>query len=109
MLCHAIGEIVVRVLGGGSDGLWGHTRGDSSVARNRQTAMYLAHVVCGLNFTEIGIAFARDRTTVSHACRLVEDRRDDPYVDRCLDSLEHSILCLMDTGFYFDGANQEAC
>jgi hypothetical protein len=32
--------------------------------------------------------FARDRTTVAHACGLVEDRRDDPAFDRSLDLLE---------------------
>ena len=27
--------------------------------------------------SEIGAAFGRDRTTVGHACNVVEDRRDD--------------------------------
>ncbi len=109
LLCHAIVEMVTRVMGGAGAGVWGCSRGEAPVARSRQFSMYLAHVVCGLNFTQIGLVFARDRTTVSHACRLIEDRRDDPFVDRALDCLEHSILCLLDTGFYYAAPVREAC
>jgi len=38
----------------------------------------------------------RDRTTVSHACSLVEDKRDDPDLDCRLDHLEQAISCLID-------------
>ncbi len=54
----------------------------------RQMAMYLAHVAFGLNYTEVGSIFARDRTTVAHACALIEDLRDDPVLDRALSALE---------------------
>ena len=64
------------------------TRGKAQTAFARQVAMYLAHVTCGLSFTDIGRIFARDRTTVAHACGLIEDRRDDARVDRTLDLLE---------------------
>lgn len=64
------------------------TRGTAQTAFARQVAMYLAHVACGLSFTDIGRIFARDRTTVRHACGLIEDRRDDARVDRTLDLLE---------------------
>jgi hypothetical protein len=62
----------------------------------RQVAMYLAHVVCGLNLTEVGTLFARDRTTVAHACGVVEDRRDDPELDGRLDHLERAVTSLVD-------------
>ncbi len=32
--------------------------------------------------------FQRDRTTVAHACGVVEDLRDDPRFDRVLELLE---------------------
>jgi len=64
------------------------TRGTAQTAFARQAAMYLAHVSCGLSFTDIGRIFHRDRTTVAHACGLIEDRRDDARVDRTLDLLE---------------------
>ena len=68
--------------------LWSGTRGRPRVAFARQVAMYLAHVGCGLSMTEVGQIFARDRTTVAHACGLVEDKRDDPSFDRSLELLE---------------------
>jgi chromosomal replication initiation ATPase DnaA len=54
----------------------------------RQVAMYLTHVGAGLPQTEVGRLFARDRTTVAHACAVVEERRDDPVFDRSLEVLE---------------------
>lgn len=59
-----------------------------SVAFARQSAMYLAHVTLGLTYSATGRLFDRDRTTAAYACRLVEDRRDDPAVDRMLLALE---------------------
>ncbi|MEQ8823668.1 MAG: hypothetical protein RIC14_04770 [Filomicrobium sp.] len=38
--------------------------------------------------TEVGRIFERDRTTVSHACALIEDRRDEPIFDQLLEMLE---------------------
>ncbi len=50
--------------------------------------MYLSHVVCGLTLTEVGRLYVRDRTTVGHACGVVEDLRDDATFDRVLDLVE---------------------
>ena len=52
------------------------------IARVRQIAMYVAHVTLQLSMTDIGRAFGRDRTTVQHACHIVEDLRDDDEFDR---------------------------
>ncbi|MCO6048617.1 chromosomal replication initiator DnaA [Mesorhizobium sp. RP14(2022)] len=52
------------------------------VARVRQIAMYVAHTVLGLSMKEVGRGFGRDRTTVLHACHLVEDMRDEEEFDR---------------------------
>jgi hypothetical protein len=65
-----------------------------NVALARQTAMYLAHVACSLSLTEVGVLFDRDRTTVAHACAIVEDRRDDANFDLTLELLERAILAL---------------
>ena len=77
-----------RVFMVASADLWSGTRGRPRVAFARQVAMYLAHVAWGLTLTEVGQVFARDRTTVAHACSLVEDSRDDPVLDRSLELLE---------------------
>jgi chromosomal replication initiation ATPase DnaA len=53
--------------------------------------MYLAHVAGGLTLVEVARLFARDRTTVAHACAVVEDRRDDPEFDRTLAVLEFAL------------------
>ena len=71
------------------------TRDRQPVARARQTAMYLAHVAFGLNLTRVGICFGRDRTTVRHACALIEDRRDDPRLEFGLTALEAGLLAVM--------------
>lgn len=67
------------------------TRRRAAVAFARQVAMYLAHVACGYSLTEVGILFERDRTTAAHACRKIEDCRDDPDLDFCLDCLESAV------------------
>jgi len=63
-------------------------RGSQQVAFARQVAMYLAHVGFGLGFATVGACFSRDRTTVAHACRVVEDRRDDIWFDCRMAALE---------------------
>ncbi len=71
------------------------SRGRAKVALARQVAMYVAHVACGLSFTEIGSLFDRDRTTVAHACGIVEDRRDDPMFDTVVELLECAVLNML--------------
>ncbi|MGZ8330820.1 MAG: helix-turn-helix domain-containing protein [Rhodoplanes sp.] len=60
--------------------------------------MYLAHVSFGANYSEIGRAFGRDRTTAAHACRVVEERRDDPGLDAILEQLERDCSALRASG-----------
>lgn len=58
------------------------------VSRVRQVAMYVAHVVLRLTMGDVGRGFGRDRTTVVHACQIVEDLRDDPDFDRVVSMFE---------------------
>lgn len=67
----------------------GRTAGD--VTRVRQIAMYLAHVMLALPMGDVGRAFGRDRTTVMHACHLVEDMRDDAELDAIICRLERVV------------------
>jgi chromosomal replication initiation ATPase DnaA len=90
----AIEQAVVQVFGIAYKDLRRTTRGRAKVALARQVAMYLAHVSCGLSLTETGRLFERDRTTVAHACGVIEDRRDDPIFDRALDLLEWAVPAL---------------
>jgi chromosomal replication initiation ATPase DnaA len=67
------------------------SRCGAEVALARQVAMYLVRVTFEHGFAEIGRAFGRDRTTASHACRVVEDRRDDDRFDLSLQALEGAL------------------
>jgi chromosomal replication initiation ATPase DnaA len=69
-------------------------RGPQPVAEARQIAMYLAHVAFGITLTRVGTCFGRDRTTVRHACALLEDSRDDPLREFGLGALEAGLLAL---------------
>jgi chromosomal replication initiation ATPase DnaA len=57
----------------------------------RGLAMYLVHVGCGMSLGRVARIFGRDRSTVGYACRLIEDRRDDPRFDKWLEALERSV------------------
>jgi chromosomal replication initiation ATPase DnaA len=75
------------------------SRGRAKVALARQTAMYLAHVSFSLSLTDVGTLFERDRTTVRHACNLIEDRRDDVDFDLVLELLERAVVALRSPRF----------
>lgn len=86
--CHQTAEFVALRFGIGVAEIKSITRGSPQAALARQIAMYLAHVVHGYGFAEIARCFGRDRTTVAHACRVVEDRRDDIAFDLRVAALE---------------------
>ena len=79
---------VGQVFGVRSQDFGSITRGRARIALARQVAMYLSHVACRRTLTDVGRIFARDRTTVAHACGVIEDLRDDKRFDRVLDLLE---------------------
>ncbi len=68
-------------------------RGTAPQAFARQIAMYLLHISCSKSFSEVGRAFGRDRTTVSYACQLIEDKREDDDLDRSLELIECCLCC----------------
>jgi chromosomal replication initiation ATPase DnaA len=85
-------ELLEAIVAGGfdieEDRLRLPSRGFARTALARQAAMYLAHVVCSLTKAEAGRLFERDRTTVHHACLVIEQRRDDDDFNLALDYLE---------------------
>lgn len=72
------------------------TRRSKRAAFARQTAMYLTHVAFGMSQVRVALAFGRDRTTVAHACHVVEDRREDPHFDEHLEVMEDFLRALPD-------------
>ncbi len=75
----------------GSEAMQAPRRGQARAAFARQVAMYLSRNHLGLSLTATGALFGRDRTTAAHACRTVEEKRDDPQVDAIVDVLERAI------------------
>lgn len=57
--------------------LLGRTRGRLAVAKARQIAIYLVHTYLQRPQDVVAELFRRDRTTVVHACQIVEDMRDE--------------------------------
>ena len=83
-----IEDIVANVFSVEPEQLRRSTRGRAKIALARQVGMYIAHVGYGMSLTEVGRLFDRDRTTVAHACGVVEVRRDDPDFDEAVVLLE---------------------
>jgi chromosomal replication initiation ATPase DnaA len=84
-------RVVTRSFSVDRDSLVSGTRGIKAVAQARQAGMYLLHIVFGLTYEEVGLAFGRERTTVAHACAKVEDERDDLLTDMKLETLEDAL------------------
>jgi chromosomal replication initiation ATPase DnaA len=89
--CRLVAACVAFDFGLDAAALEAGLRGSQRVAFARQIAMYLSHVGFGLSFEAVGWAFGRDRTTVAHACRVVEDGRDDIWFDCRVAALE--LIC----------------
>ncbi|MFT3726300.1 MAG: helix-turn-helix domain-containing protein [Terricaulis sp.] len=64
------------------------SRGSAQAAFARQVAMYLCHTAFELSLSRVATSFDRDRSTVAHACHLIEDRRDEPQFELWIDALE---------------------
>jgi hypothetical protein len=86
--CQWVAFCVARDFGLEMTALFAPTRDAPRIAFARQVAMYLAHIGFALSFGTISRAFDRDRTTVSHACHVIEDGRDDIWLDCRLEALE---------------------
>lgn len=94
-------RVVGRAMGVAESALIGTSRDRKGVAFARQVAMYLAHVGYQLSYQEVADAFGRERTTVAHACAVVEDAREEGSAfDRLLDRLEQRLrgLAELSTG-----------
>jgi len=68
--------------------VYSRTKGNSRSSFARQIAMYLTHIVYEINLSRVARTFNRDRSTASHACRVVEEARDDDLIDEKLSGLE---------------------
>lgn len=67
------------------------TRENAKAAFARQIAVYIAHTTLSLSYTQVAEFFYRDRTTIAHACKTIEDRRDDQCFDAKLCVVENLV------------------
>lgn len=70
------------------------SRGTNVESRARQIAMYLTYIGFELSLARVALAFGRDRSTVAHACRQIEDARDVVDFDAWLSQLERGLHVL---------------
>jgi chromosomal replication initiation ATPase DnaA len=73
-------------------------RGLAAVCEARQLAMYLVHVVLGRPQDLVAELFERSRQTVSHACHVVEDRRESDTFDLEVEAIEQRFAQLLREG-----------
>lgn len=57
----------------------------------KHLSIYLSHVVLGHSMRKIAQGFNIDRTSVSYACRKIEDRRDDVEHEKFISTCERLI------------------
>jgi len=66
-------------------------RGNATIARARQLTAYLLHTGLSMTLSEIAVILSKDRTTIGHSCRVIEDLRDDPKFDDQISEFDETI------------------
>ena len=84
--------------------LMSKTRAKAKVARARQIAIYVAHTTFSVPYREAAAYFQRDRTTIAHACKTIEDQRDDQHSDKKIAQIENLVeeAAGLRVGFQFE-------
>ena len=85
-------------------------RGQATVAHARQIAMYLSHTSFGLSLNQVGDLFGRDKSTVGHAVKQVEDLRDSDEFENWISELETTLDAgcrLLETDYPLQAASKE--
>ena len=95
LLARFVNQMAASVYGTSSEILLLETRGTAKISRARQIAIYLMHTVLSLPYHEIGIIYGRDRTTISYACRVIEDLRDTPAFDDRIIEMERTVKIVL--------------
>ena len=97
-------EVVGFALGEPLGDLGGYAPNKARTCRARRIAMYLTYTAFQMSLSRCARAFCRDRSTIAHACQIIEDQRDDDDFDDWIDGLEAGLKSLAP----FAAAPQEA-
>lgn len=79
--------LVAYALGLQTQKILARERGAPIYTRARHIAIYVAYAALGMSLSRVAAAFGRDRSTVAHACRVIEDHREDADFDTWVDQL----------------------
>lgn len=101
-VCRVVRQLVAELLSLSHERILRRRHSRRAAAHIRQIAMYVCHVALQISLADIGAAFGRDRTTVGHACNVVEDRRDDRAFDDFVATVERITLSVFGTMGAFD-------
>ncbi|MFD1327577.1 helix-turn-helix domain-containing protein [Mycoplana ramosa] len=96
-VCRIVRQLVAELLSLSNERVLRRRHSRRAAAHTRQIAMYVCHVALQISLADIGAAFGRDRTTVGHACNVVEDRRDDRAFDDFVATVERITLTVFGT------------
>ena len=88
-------QMTASIFGVRAADLSGPERGSNRIARARHIAMYLMHTSFSLSYVEIAKLFNRHRSTVSYACKAVEELRDVPAIDDKLLEMEKILMVVV--------------
>lgn len=75
-------------------------RGNARATRARQISIYLMHTVLSFPLIKIARIYKKDRTTIGHACRVIEDLRDNPAFDDRILELEETVQTVLKLASY---------
>ena len=71
-------------------------RGNKKESLARHITVYLLHTLLSLSYKEISFVFGKDRTSISYACRIIEDLRDDPRFEERMIAFEDVIISVIE-------------
>jgi chromosomal replication initiation ATPase DnaA len=102
---HALLKIIAAVRGIPLYDLLDRRRGIAPVCQARQLAMYLVYVTLSRPQEEVARIFDRQRSTVAHACHVIEDMREAPEIEAEIARIE---TCFATNSILADGVNENA-
>ena len=95
LLATFVNQMVASAFDLPSEKLLRYERGNANAARARQISIYLMHTVLSFPLSKISRIYNKDRTTIGHACRVVEDLRDGSSFDCRILELEQTIATVL--------------
>ncbi|MBB4065757.1 helix-turn-helix domain-containing protein [Gellertiella hungarica] len=95
-VCRTVGKIASELISVTGDRIRFRTDRRRAACHARQIAIYVCHVALRIPQVDVAHGFGRDRTTVRHACAVVEDRRDDPVYDDFVAAVERLAVAVFE-------------